>query len=134
MSKNTKTQPAQLTAQELAHKLKWRRISLPTPWYPSVAGEELVGYYGGTTVRDGQFGQYQVIFISVPYKGTFVVSGTLLVQQAAIANLVRGQPVRLVFFGLKSIGENRMIKDIGLYVSDEVHATDMPPMELELVP
>jgi hypothetical protein len=108
--------------------VKWRKISSPTTWRPQ-DGEELIGYYVGRTQRDGSFGPYEVVLVAVPYKGTFMVSGTKLIQLADSAMLTRGDAVRVVFLGKKEIGEDREMKDFELYVGELPMADDMPADE-----
>lgn len=108
--------------------VKWRKISAPTTWRPKM-GEELVGFYTGRSKRDGLFGQYEVVTVAVPYKGTFMISGTALIQLADSAMLTRGDAVRIVFTGLKDISteeEKREMKTFELYVGELERETDIP--------
>ena len=108
-------------------QMKWRKIAAPQRWYPH-AGEELIGYYAGRTKRDGVHGQYEVVTVLVPYKGAFIISGTMLIQLADTAMLVRGDAVRVVFVGRKELSEGRSMKLFELYVgeSEALAETEMP--------
>lgn len=108
--------------------VKWRKISAPTTWRPE-AGEELVGFYAGRTKREGNFGQYEVVIVAVPYKGSFMISGTKLIQLFDSAQLTRGEAVRVVFLGRKDIGEDREMKEFELYVGELEAVDDMPAPE-----
>ena len=115
-----KSKNKQISMDHLNEKVKWRKVSTPKPWHPTEPGEELIGLYGGRTMRHGQHGQYEVILIVVPYAGSYTVSGTRVIQQADAAQLERGYPIRLVFNGLKPItGRDVSMKDIDMFVSDE---------------
>jgi len=110
--------------------VKWRKISAPKTWNPKTSGEELIGYYAGRTKRDGQFGQYEVVTVLVPYKGAFMVSGTVLIQLADTAMLTRGDAVRIVFIERKKLDEEREMKVFELYVG-ELEALDEAEMPEE---
>lgn len=98
--------------------MKWRKISAPRAWSPRTDGEELTGFYAGRTKRDGKHGQYEVVTVLVPYKGAFMVSGTVLIQLADSAMLTRGDAVRIVYKGRKDLGDDRQMKLFELYVGE----------------
>lgn len=108
--------------------VKWRKINAPSTWRPQ-DGEELVGYYVGRTKRDGSFGPYEVVLVTVPYKGTYMISGTKLIQLMDSGMLVRGDAVRIKFLGNKDIGEERTMKDFELYVGELEREDDVPEPE-----
>ena len=99
--------------------MKWREISAPKTWRPKDAGEELIGFYAGRTKRDGRFGQYEVVTVLVPYKGAFMVSGTVLIQLADTAMLARGDAIRIVFIERRQLDEERTMKVFKLYVGEQ---------------
>lgn len=105
--------------------VKWRKVTAPAVWYPK-DGDELVGYYSGRTKRDGSYGQYEVVIVLVPYKGTYTVSGTALIQLADAAMLTRGDAVRIKFLGRKPLEEGHEMKLFELYVGEVETAEDMP--------
>lgn len=124
-----------MSATDKLKKVKWRKISAPTTWRPQ-DGEELVGYYAGRTKRDGSFGQYEVLIVLVPYKGTFMISGTAIIQLADSAMLTRGDAVRLRYLGKKDIStpddvEKREMKLFELYVGELEPEKDLPDIEDE---
>ncbi len=103
----------------------WIKVKRPKSWRPQ-AGEELIGYYVGRTVRDGQWGQYEVITVVTPERGTFMVSGTQIVQLCDVALLKYGAAVRIKFLGIKPIGNGHEMKEFELYISDsELTAEDV---------
>ncbi len=104
--------------------VKWRKISAPKPWNPKENGSELIGYYAGRTKRDGIHGQYEVVTVLVPYKGAFMVSGTVLIQLADAAMLTRGDAVRIVFVERKQLDEGRQMKMFELYVGETEALSD----------
>jgi len=107
--------------------MKWRKVSAPKPWNPKENGSELIGYYTGRSKRDGIHGQYEVLTVAVPYKGVFLVSGTILIQLADAAMLSRGDAVRIVFVERKQLDEDRTMKMFELYVgeSDALAETEL---------
>jgi hypothetical protein len=84
-------------------RYKWKQVEAPKPWRPKYNGEELCGFYGGKSVRDGQFGQYQVIIVHVPQRGAFMLSGVLIVNLVDAAGFVLGSPIRVVWKGLEKL-------------------------------
>ncbi|HTQ47466.1 MAG TPA: hypothetical protein VMI75_32140 [Polyangiaceae bacterium] len=65
--------------------------------------EELVGFFGGKSVRNGRFGQYEVVIVHVPRRGTFMLSGVRIVQLADASGVDVGWPVRIVWKGFSPI-------------------------------
>lgn len=112
--------------------MKWRKIHAPTAWRPTEESE-LTGYYVGRTKKDGQFGQYEVMLVAVPYKGTYTISGTGLIQLCDSAQLCRGDAVRVKFNGRKQLTDEREVKLFELYVGELPMADDMPSDEVEIV-
>lgn len=109
-------------------QVKWRKINAPTTWRPE-PGDELIGFYAGCTKREGQFGEYTVVIVAVPYKGTYMISGTKLVQLFDSAMLTRGEAVRIKFLGRKDIStedEKREMKEFELYVGELPAEVDLP--------
>lgn len=107
-------------------EIKWKKINRPRSWRPSRVGDELIGYYVGRTLRNGQWGQYEVITVVVPNHGAFMVSGTQLIQLADVALLQYGMAVRIRFLGRKTINEDHEMKEFELYVSEaELIAEDV---------
>lgn len=105
--------------------VKWHKVSAPAPWHPK-DGEELIGYYGGRTTRQGAFGQYDVVLVLVPFKGAFMVSGTRLIQLVDAAMLGRGDAMRIVYLGKKQLEDDREMKLFELYIGELPTADDMP--------
>jgi len=107
--------------------VKWREIKAPTSWRPEF-GDELVGYYMGRTKKNGKFGQYEVVTVLVPYKGAMMCSGTMLIQLADSAMLSAGDPIRIVYCGMKDLSEDRQMKTFKMFVGDgEALAEDQIP-------
>lgn len=97
--------------------IKWRKIKRPKSWRPKEANEELIGYYVGRTLKNGQWGQYEVITV-VTDDGTFMVNGTQLIQLADVAMLEYGAAIRIKFLGMKKTGGDHEMKEFELYVND----------------
>ena len=55
----------------IRERYQWKRVEAPKRWYPKEVGQELVGFYSGKTVRNGTFGQYEVVLISFPPPASF---------------------------------------------------------------
>lgn len=111
--------------------VKWRKIHAPKPWHPKERGEELIGYYVGRTLKSGRWGQYEVAVVAVPYKGTYTVSGTALIQLLDSGMVGRGEAVRIQFLGMKELSsstenERREMKLFDLYVGENAAADDLP--------
>lgn len=119
-----------MSASSKLKTMKWREVSAPKLWRPK-DGEELIGYYAGRTTRDGQHGQYEVVTVLVPYKGAFMVSGTMLIQLADAAMLSRGDAVRIVFVERQAIDDERHMKVFKLFVgeSEALAEAEMPGEE-----
>jgi hypothetical protein len=112
-------------------KIQWRKIKKPRSWRPKEPGDELIGYYVGRTVKNGRFGQYDVLSVLIPKDGVFMVSGTQIIQFADAAMLKYGDAIRIKFLGLKPVGEDHMMKEFELYVSDtELTAEDVIQVKL----
>lgn len=107
-----------MSASDKLKNVKWRKVSAPKPWNPKEGGAELIGYYTGRSKRDGIHGQYEVLTVAVPYKGVFLVSGTILIQLADAAMLSRGDAVRIVFVERKQLDDERQMKMFELYVGE----------------
>jgi hypothetical protein len=68
--------------------------------------------------------------VAVPYKGSFMVSGSKLIQLVDAAMLGRGAAMRIVFLGCKDIGGGRTMKDFELYAGELPTADDFPEEEI----
>lgn len=73
---------------------QWKRVEAPKRWSPKEVGQELVGFCSGKTVRNGVFGQYEVVLISVPARGVFMLSGVQIVQLVDASAAEIGWPLR----------------------------------------
>lgn len=98
-------------------KQVWHRVKAPRPWRPK-PGEELIGVFLRTDVREGQFGPYRVHYIKA--RGQILtVSGTVLNDLFAL--LADETKVKLVFLGKKSTqASGREYKDFELYTQEAV--------------
>lgn len=104
-------------ADKLKEKYKWTKVHTPHAWYPK-PGDELVGYYNGRTLRNGRHGQYEVVLVSVPYKGTMTVSGTGLINLIDSASIQKGHPICVKFIGLKELENEKSFKQFELLIAD----------------
>ncbi len=113
-------------AIEMNENIQWRKVNRPRSWRPKNNGEELIGYYCGRTLRNGQWGQYEVVTVVTPNSGALMVSGTHLIQLADVAMLKYGDAIRIKFLGVKPVGDGHEMKEFELYVSDtELTAEDV---------
>lgn len=117
-----------LTADRMRERFRWQKVHTPRVWAPKEVGDELIGYYGGRTLRTGSFGQYEVVIVHVPQRGSYVVSGTSLIQLIDSSMIAVGHPVRIVWLGLKKLDEARTMKLFDLHVAegDPLDADDLP--------
>ena len=106
----------------IAYGIKWHKLERPAPWKPTEPGTELVGYYLGQSLRDGQFGQYNVALLSVPsgdgYSRPFTISGTAVISKIDAGVVVIGQLLRVTFQGWKDLGKDRKYKQFDVYVGE----------------
>ena len=96
--------------EDIRERYQWQKIQRPKPWKPDEVGDELIGYYGGTSLRDGRFGQYTVALIHVPLQGTWMVSGTQIIQMIDGAVVPHGHPIKITWKGMKKLGGDRQMK------------------------
>tara|TARA_Y100000310_G_scaffold194428_2_gene194409 strand:+ start:4933 stop:5349 length:417 start_codon:yes stop_codon:yes gene_type:complete len=103
---------------DLRERYKWRKVAAPRAWTPEEEGEELVGFYGGRTLREGQYGQYEVVIVHVPMQGSFTLSGVKVVQLMDAAMAAIGHPVRVVWKGYKETGAGHQMKNYDVLVAE----------------
>lgn len=120
-------------ADRFKDRFGWRKVQAPKAWRPRDVGEELCGYYGGRTLRNGSFGQYEVLIIHVPHRGSFTVSGVRAIQLMDAALINKGHPVRIVFRGEELLGNGRMMRQMDLYVAegDPLSEDELPELREE---
>lgn len=118
---------------DLRARYAWKQVEAPKTWRPKMPGEELVGYFMGKTMRNGRFGQYEVVLVLVPHRGVFMISGTRIVQLADTAAVATGWPIVVVWRGslplpVNDDGEVRSMKLYDLFVAegDPLSAEEMP--------
>lgn len=118
---------------DLRSRYQWKQVEAPKTWRPKMLGEELVGFFGGKTTRNGSFGQYEVVLVHVPVRGSFMVSGVRIIQLIDASGIETGWPVRIVWRGRMALpatadGEVREMKNYEVFVAegDPVAAGDLP--------
>ena len=111
-------------SEELAQApepIKWKKLERPQVWKPS-EGEEAVGYYLGTSTREGMFGQYKVAMIAVPkgdgFSHPLMVSGVQVIQALEGGVVKQGAFIRISFVGFKDLGEGRTMKMMDVYEAE----------------
>jgi hypothetical protein len=114
-----RTEKKGLVESQLRKQYDWQKVKAPKTWYPKLPGEELIGYYGGRTLKNGRFGQYEVVVIHVPMKGAFLLTGTMLIQLLDAACCSPGDVVRIVWQGRKPLDGDREMKLYELYTAEE---------------
>ena len=100
-------------------RYKWVAVKAPKTWHPKMPGEELVGFYGGRTLKSGMFGQYDVVLVHVPGQGAFILSGAVLIRYIDASMVSVGDPLRIVWRGVQDIGEGKTMKDFEVYTAEE---------------
>jgi hypothetical protein len=115
-----KTNRIDLGAQRIREQYKWREIASPVPWRPEEVGTELVGFYGGKTMRTGKYGQYEVAIIHVPMDCSYMVTGTRVIQLVDASLAPIGHPIRIVWQGYKETGQGHNMKMFDVLVADGV--------------
>lgn len=116
-----------MTAERLRERYAWKEVQVPKVWRPE-PGEELVGFYGGRTLKNGIYGQYEVALVHVPFKGAYTVSGTGLIQLLDTGMVAKGHPVRILFEGKKDLGDDMEKKMFTLFAVDldAIDEADLP--------
>lgn len=102
--------------EQIKKNTKWRKVKGPRAWRPKEVGEELVGYYSGRTLRDGKFGQYELVMVHVPRQGQFMVSGIKVIQLIDSARVHHNDLIRIVWGGYKELGDDKKMKVFEVYV------------------
>lgn len=125
MAKRTETE------KRILERFEWKKISAPRAWAPQVTGEELVGYYGGRTMRNGSFGQYEVVLVHVPVKGSLTISGIKIIQLLDAAMIRRGHPVRVIYKGHELLANGNTMRQFELFVAegDPINEDELPQVQ-----
>lgn len=115
-----KTVAQDVTPKDVNNKYEWRKVEAPKRWNPHDPGEELCGYYIGKTTRSGTYGQYEVVMVHIPERGTFMVSGVRIVQLVDASQVEPGWPVRIVWRGYQPVGggQGKEMKMFDFFVAD----------------
>ncbi len=111
-------QPQMNMQADIRSRFQWRKVHAPKTWRPNDIGAELVGYFGGRTLRDGQFGQYEVVIIHVPFEGSYLVSGTQLIQLLDAAIIPAGHPICIIWKGLVETAAGHKMKTYEVMVAE----------------
>lgn len=122
--------------EKILERYGWRKVQAPQPWRPRNVGDELIGFYGGRTLRTGSFGQYEVALVHVPHGGSFTVTGSALIRLLDAAGCGKGHPVRIVWQGTRKTQNNHDEKQFDLLVADLEAITDpdaLPEIETQPV-
>lgn len=114
--------------EKILKRFDWKKVKAPQTWRPKEAGEQLVGFYGGKTLKNGQFGQYEVVIVHVPTRGSLMVSGTGIIQLIDGACVKPGHPICITWGGVKALEGNRTMKQFELQIAEG------DPVEEELLP
>lgn len=97
---------------------RWQKVEAPRNWRPN-PGDEVVGIYAGSQIKDGEHGPYFCAFIR-PDNGRDVVTATGARLQALFVSVMPGARIRLVFNGRETFvakeGEVREMKEYELYL------------------
>lgn len=99
-------------------KRSWRKVKAPQPWRPDEEGDELVGRYVATELREGSFGEFKshVLHCDV---GLRYVTGRI--ADELFAAVLTGTMVKVVFKGYMTVGDDlRSMKLFELYEEVEV--------------
>lgn len=122
-----------MSPEEIRERYQWRKIVAPTTWDPTAVGEELCGFYGGRTLREGKFGQYEVVVVHIPMGASYTVSGTKLITLLDASLIKPGHPIRIVWKGLKDLGGNKSMKDFEVLVAqgEAVPADSLPEVSFQ---
>lgn len=130
MSSKWKKQETE-TERRFREKWGWRKVQAPKTWRPRDSGEELMGYYGGRTFRNGSTGQYEVVIVHVPRDGSYLVSGVKVMQLIDSALVTKGHPLRLIYKGDELLKNGHTMKQFDLLVAegDPLREDELPSVE-----
>lgn len=108
-------------SEDIRKKFSWRRVETPKPWLPKEVGEEIIGFYGGRTLR--RFGrsesdQYEVALVHIPNEGCVTISGVRVIQLLDAALIEKGHPIRIVWQGTRLTAKNHEMKMFEVFVAD----------------
>lgn len=117
-------------ADDIRELYKWRKVEPPRSWRPTEDRQELCGFYGGKTIRNGLHGQYEVAIIHVPMTGTWTVTGVDVIQKIDAAVIPIGHPIRVVWTGTKELGNGHTMKTFEVMVAEgeALKAEDLPTL------
>lgn len=106
----------------VAYGVKWHRLNRPKWWKAAEAGDEIIGYYLGQSLRDGKFGQYTVVMLAVPtgqgFTQPYTISGTALISAIDGAQVEEGSLIRIVYQGIKDLDDDRHMKLFDVYLGE----------------
>lgn len=108
-------------AEDIRKRFAWRQVEVPKAWLPKEVGTELVGFYGGRTLRQSgrtDSSQYEVALIHVPNGGCVTVSGVKVMQLLDAANIEKGHPVRIIWQGTTETSKGYIMKLYNVLVAD----------------
>jgi hypothetical protein len=95
----------------------WRLVKVPKPWRPS-EGEELIGLYISTEIKQGEYGEYKCHHIRFKHEVVYV-SGARADSLFSIIPI--GTTVKLVFNGMKVCkNSDRTYKDIDVFTEEQL--------------
>lgn len=90
-------------------------------------------------MRNGRWGQYEVVLVVVPAKGAYMVSGCQIIQLLDAAMIEVGHPIRIIFNGHQVTesdlcGEERRMKLFEVFVAegDPIAPSEMPSVDVEV--
>jgi hypothetical protein len=126
-------------AGSILERYRWKKVLAPKSWLPKLPGTELAGFYAGRTMRNGRWGQYEVVLVVVPAKGAYMVSGCQIIQLLDAAMIEVGHPIRIIFNGHQVTesdlcGEERRMKLFEVFVAegDPIAPSEMPSVDVEV--
>lgn len=90
-------------------------------WRPTEEGDTLVGYYAGRTLKNGQYGQYEIALVTVPQDGVWMVTGTKILQLLDAGGVTPGTPIKIVFQGYVQLRGDREMKSFELHKDEGAH-------------
>ena len=118
-------------AEHIRERYEWKKVHAPKAWRPKDPGTELIGYFGGKTVRNGAFGQYEVVLVHVPLQGSYMVSGAHLIQLIDASMVNVGWPLRIVWLGMHLLDNGFNVKQFEIFVADgdPLHEDALPKIK-----
>ena len=111
------TQNTDAPVEVRSDDIQWNKLEPPKSWKPE-PGDEIAGYYLGTSTRDGVYGQYNVVMLAVPddkgFSRPVMISGIQVIQAIDGSSTKPGAFISVTVSGIEltANGHNMKVMDV----------------------